>query len=75
MAMTDGKDQGIDAAVLNGQGPGDTKDVECDVLIIGAGFGGVYMLHKLRDEHKMNVKVLEAGSDLGYVLQSLGILF
>ncbi|KAK3171528.1 hypothetical protein OEA41_003612 [Lepraria neglecta] len=41
------------------------KEIETDVLIVGAGFGGVYLLHRLRDELGFNVKVLEAGKDLG----------
>lgn len=39
---------------------------ELDVLIIGAGFGGCYSLHKLR-ELGFNVHVFEAGSYLGGV--------
>ncbi|EIN04187.1 cyclopentanone 1,2-monooxygenase [Punctularia strigosozonata HHB-11173 SS5] len=39
--------------------------LEVDVLIVGAGFGGVYLLHKLRDEYGMKVKVMEAGKDVG----------
>lgn len=38
---------------------------DVDVLIVGAGFSGVYLLHKLRDEHGLSVKVYEAGTDLG----------
>lgn len=36
----------------------------CDVLIVGAGFSGIYGLHKLR-QNGLNVKVFEAGSDIG----------
>lgn len=36
-----------------------------DAIIIGAGFSGLYLLHKLRDELKLNVKVFEAESDIG----------
>ena len=47
---------------------GDTdsyKDnLDLDVLIIGSGFAGVYLLHRLRDELGFNVKVFEAGRDL-----------
>ena len=35
-----------------------------DVLIIGAGFSGVYLLHRLR-ESGFDVEVLEAGSSMG----------
>ncbi len=36
-----------------------------DALIIGAGFSGLYQLHKLRNEQELEVKVLEAGSGIG----------
>ncbi|MBN8905490.1 MAG: NAD(P)/FAD-dependent oxidoreductase, partial [Rhodospirillales bacterium] len=38
---------------------------ERDVLIIGAGFSGMYQLHCLRDRLKLNALVLEAGADVG----------
>ncbi|GAB7348873.1 hypothetical protein MBLNU459_g7574t1 [Dothideomycetes sp. NU459] len=41
------------------------KDLETDVLIVGAGFGGVYLLHKLRDELGFKCKIFEAGTELG----------
>ena len=40
-------------------------NLDVDVLIVGAGFAGVYLLHRLRDELGMSVKVYEAGKDLG----------
>jgi cation diffusion facilitator CzcD-associated flavoprotein CzcO len=43
------------------------KELTCDVLIVGAGFGGVYLLHKLRDEVGLNVKIFEAANELGGV--------
>ena len=36
-----------------------------DVIIIGAGFSGLYQLHKCRDELNLNTLVVEEGSDLG----------
>jgi cation diffusion facilitator CzcD-associated flavoprotein CzcO len=51
------------APSANGISPTDNLDV--DVLIVGAGFGGCYMLHRLRDELGLKVKVLEAGNDIG----------
>ena len=36
-----------------------------DVCIIGAGFSGMYQLHKLRSSYVQNVKVIEAGSCVG----------
>ena len=38
--------------------------LETDVLVVGAGFGGVYLLHKLRQQG-LNVKIYEAGQDIG----------
>lgn len=40
------------------------KIVELDALIVGAGFGGVYQLKRLRDEG-FNVKLVESGTDYG----------
>lgn len=40
--------------------------VNCDVLIVGAGFSGMYGLHRLRNLG-LNVKVFEAGADFGGV--------
>ena len=37
---------------------------ECDVLVVGAGFAGMYLLHKLRPLG-FKVKVIEAGADVG----------
>lgn len=37
---------------------------ELDALVVGAGFGGVYSLYKLRSEG-YSVKIFEAGSDFG----------
>lgn len=36
-----------------------------DAIIIGAGFSGLYQLHKLRDELGLNVRVLEQGGGIG----------
>jgi cation diffusion facilitator CzcD-associated flavoprotein CzcO len=36
-----------------------------DAIIIGAGFSGLYQLHKLRDELGLKVRVLEKGSGVG----------
>lgn len=47
-----------------GQRAGHT--LELDALVIGGGFGGVYLLKRLRDEGR-SVKLVEAGSDYGGV--------
>jgi cyclohexanone monooxygenase len=39
-------------------------DREIDVIVIGAGFAGLYALHRLR-QGGLSVKVLEAGPDIG----------
>ena len=36
-----------------------------DVAIIGAGFSGMYMLHRLRDMLKLKARVFEAADDVG----------
>src|SRR5262245_59809278 len=36
-----------------------------DAVIIGAGFSGLYTLHKLRDEMGLNARVIEAGGGVG----------
>lgn len=44
----------------------DSSNVQTlDALVVGAGFSGLYMLHKLRDDLNLNVKVLEAGGGVG----------
>lgn len=42
---------------------------ELDALIVGAGFNGLYQLHRLRQEG-FNVRLVEAGSGLGGVWQA-----
>ncbi|HEY9413643.1 MAG TPA: NAD(P)/FAD-dependent oxidoreductase, partial [Pseudonocardia sp.] len=41
-----------------------TAPTDYDTVVIGAGFGGLRMLHELR-QLGLSVKVLEAGSDVG----------
>jgi cation diffusion facilitator CzcD-associated flavoprotein CzcO len=38
---------------------------EFDAVVIGAGFSGLYMLHKLRDDLGLTVRVFEAGGNVG----------
>ncbi len=42
----------------------ESADGVLDVIIVGAGFSGMYMLHRLR-QMDLRVKVLEAGGDVG----------
>ena len=37
---------------------------EVDAIVVGAGFSGMYQLHKLRDMG-LSVRVFEAGDDVG----------
>ncbi|MBF6472463.1 NAD(P)/FAD-dependent oxidoreductase [Nocardia abscessus] len=37
----------------------------CDAVVIGAGFAGMYALHRLRDDLDMNVVAIERGEDVG----------
>ena len=36
-----------------------------DAIVIGAGFGGLYALHHLRDEMGLNVRGFDGASDVG----------
>lgn len=36
-----------------------------DAIVIGAGFGGIYLLHKLRNELGLSVKAFEKGGGIG----------
>ena len=38
---------------------------DCDAVVIGAGFAGLYMLRKLRDEMGMTARVFERGDGVG----------
>ncbi len=42
-----------------------TNSAHFDAVVIGAGFLGLYMLHRLRDELGMSTQVYEAGSGVG----------
>lgn len=48
-------------SAIDGGGSG---DLDVEVVIVGAGFGGLYQLHRLRDMG-FSVSLLEAGSGLG----------
>ena len=40
-------------------------DITLDALIIGAGFSGLYQLHRLRDDLGLRARVVEAGDGVG----------
>ena len=42
-----------------------TKTEELDAVVIGAGFAGMYMLHRLRDVLGMSARVFERGDGVG----------
>ncbi len=44
--------------------PGEAKTVEFDVAVVGAGFAGLYLLHRLR-AMGLSTVVIERGSDVG----------
>ncbi len=43
----------------------DRLDDECDVVVIGAGFAGLLLWHKLRDKGFRDVRFCEKGGDVG----------
>ena len=45
----------------------EASPLELDAVVVGAGFAGIYLLQRLRDDLHLNVKVLEAGSSVGGV--------
>jgi len=45
------------------EGGSDARDY--DVVVVGAGFSGLYLLHRLRDEIGLSVKVIEKAEDVG----------
>ncbi|MFN0090418.1 MAG: flavin-containing monooxygenase [Acidimicrobiales bacterium] len=45
--------------------PGPTAARELDAVVIGAGFAGLYMNHRLRDRLGLSTQVYEAGDDVG----------
>lgn len=42
-----------------------TSPTDFDAIVVGAGFAGLYALHKLRDQLGMRVRVIEAGDGVG----------
>jgi cyclohexanone monooxygenase len=53
------------SAVPSISGKGHAADAETyDVVVVGAGFAGMYMLHRLRKQG-LSVRVYEQGGDVG----------
>jgi cyclohexanone monooxygenase len=44
---------------------GTAEEPDYDAVIIGAGFSGLYQLHRLRDELGLSVRILEKADDVG----------
>nr|CAD10801.1 cyclohexanone 1,2-monooxygenase [Xanthobacter flavus] len=42
-----------------------TGGADYDAVVVGAGFGGLYAVHKLRNEQGMNVKAYDNAADIG----------
>ena len=42
-----------------------TTTTDFDAIVVGTGFGGIYMLHKLRDELGFTVRAFEKGGGIG----------
>ena len=65
MSSGTGSGTGSDNGSAGGAGPTDVDvDVDVDVVVVGAGFAGMYLLHRLRGLG-FTTKVLEAGHDVG----------
>ena len=41
------------------------KSLDCDAVVIGAGFAGLYMVRKLRDELGLTTRAFERGDNVG----------
>jgi cation diffusion facilitator CzcD-associated flavoprotein CzcO len=66
MQRTIGSQSTVPGIATRMDSPHSSPEFELDALVIGAGFAGCYLLHILRSAG-FNVKVVEAGSDLGGV--------
>ena len=67
--MTGSDSSSGNGTASRGNGPGAAKPGgsprELDALIVGAGFAGLYQLHRLRDGLGLSALVLEAGGGIG----------
>ena len=44
---------------------GAAGETDYDVVVVGAGFAGLYLLHRMRDELGLSIKVIEKADDVG----------
>src|SRR5882672_10971867 len=42
-----------------------SRQSNCDAVVVGAGFSGIYMLHSLRDKLGLSVRCFEGGGGVG----------
>ena len=52
---------------VNGSQLGEKRpeETDYDAVVVGAGFSGLYLLHRMRDEMGLSVKVIEKADDVG----------
>ena len=55
----------MSAAQQDRQEAGTDPVDEFDAVVVGAGFSGLYMLHRLRDKLGLSARVYEAAADVG----------
>ena len=55
----------MSSAQQNHQEAGMEATEHLDAVVVGAGFAGLYALHKLRNEMGLSVRVYEAGGGIG----------
>jgi cation diffusion facilitator CzcD-associated flavoprotein CzcO len=60
-----GKKERMFSVEQNPQESGAGPASELDAVVVGAGFSGLYMLHRLRDTLGLSTRVYEAGDDVG----------
>jgi cyclohexanone monooxygenase len=53
------------SSMMDARETGGGSTSELDAVIVGAGFSGLYMLHRLRDRLGLSVRVIEAGDGVG----------
>ena len=58
-------DISLDKPKVSGTTDTYADNLDTEVLIVGAGFGGCYLMHRLRDELGFKCKIYEAGTELG----------
>ena len=53
------------SAITHDRSSTSTSQTDFDAIVIGAGFAGLYALHKLRDQMGLRTRVFEAGDGVG----------